>query len=404
MAEVTISPIPYNGGTILTGDRNHFCRLSGNRFFAVYGQRTPDLTFGMVFDVDGINTATPTTTVVRAQVLSEITTTYGSVSYRVCRLNDTDVLVMQETSPLTLSLHVYRYDSNTNVISKVGNSLIITRANSNSQVVSSPFGATAAVNVADNIAIFGARHETNVHQMYVRRVVFDPATSTLTSSVNSPVVQTAASSSYDFGFMTLSRGRMGSTLFAASVGFQSSTPNWTATDTQFVMQGDPVAGTAFSAAAPWVIYSTLPFYLPIDSTQGLAITSSRSWRHVNNGVLAPSDTIFCPTAVANAYNRVVNAQWLDQDTIILATNVNTTSNNTNWNTFMAGGRYYRIVKYTDPYFAETSPATTPNLLLFNSNFTDDYGIGQSFEKHSNNTFLQYGRNGNNFALRVLYVP
>ena len=121
MAEVTISPIPYNGGTLIGSANRHICRLTESRFFCIYGQVTPEYTLGIVINVDDIRSATPISTILRTQTIPELAITLSSVAYRVYRLNDTDVVVFRQTvAATTFDISVLRIDPTTNVITKVG--------------------------------------------------------------------------------------------------------------------------------------------------------------------------------------------------------------------------------------------------------------------------------------------
>lgn len=110
MPDITLSPIPYNNGTLaLSGQNSHICSLSDTRFFALFGQTTPNYTFGAVIDISNIRTASPTATVTKQRVIATTALTRG----RVWKLSANRVLVLNNAA-----LQVYEIDGNSDIIPK----------------------------------------------------------------------------------------------------------------------------------------------------------------------------------------------------------------------------------------------------------------------------------------------
>ena len=56
MADVVVSPIPTNGGTLaMTAINSHIIHLTGNRFFAMFSQATPNLLFALTFVLSSVS-------------------------------------------------------------------------------------------------------------------------------------------------------------------------------------------------------------------------------------------------------------------------------------------------------------------------------------------------------------
>jgi hypothetical protein len=412
MAEVTLSPVPVSGGTLIPVQQCHFCRLSGNRYFGVYGQINPNYTFGIVFDVNGLDTATPSTTVVRAQVIPELLhvgTATSQVAYRVTKLNETDVLVSMNgrttTSSTAITFDVLRYDSATNTISRVATA---GQTGLGGGLISTINSSIPPVGVGNNIAIYGRRTATST--FIPTRLTFDPVANTLTSTnLNNGSNITCGSASATgerTGTITITKGRAdGLYSFAYTSSSPTSPGSLMDLNQQSFISGFPAdTSTVWAPTGSSTLTTGLPVALPLDNaTSTLRITSPNSWRAVVNGTTAGADVQFTATPVANTNNRVLDAQWLDSDTFIIAWST-LTSTTPVASVLLSGSRGVRIVKYTDPTFGETSASTTANTVLFTSGFTCDFGVQMSVEKVANNVIAFYGRNGNAFAIRTMYVP
>lgn len=132
MAEVTISPIPYQNGTLDSYAARDVISLGQNKFFAIYSQRNPNYTFGMIFEVLNPKTSSPTVNILRNQILSDYSASSAITTeliHRIYKINDYDILVFrQQVQPAgAIDVSVLSYNPTTYTISKVNaNTLTIT--------------------------------------------------------------------------------------------------------------------------------------------------------------------------------------------------------------------------------------------------------------------------------------
>lgn len=392
MAEITLSPLPYNSGTMLSPDNCNFCRLSATRFFAISAQYTPSYAYGTVYDVDNLRAATPVVTLSATQVLEEIPPDSANSGYRVVRLNDTHVLVQGWNvagGGSSLNCVVYHVDPGTNTMTKVSNMLNIPLV---SNISAANWASAAGVNPIDNVVLTSV-FSGSTYQLY--KIYFNEATGTLTRIL--------------LGYKS---GLSNSDMISGSFAKVRNSNNWSFTiavgtsyDNMLITTG-PLVGNPASdstwAVTPLLSYpaSCTPTYLPLNSTDGLFLTTSRQWRSYSNGTPALTDTYFCSTATANQYNNNVFTSWLDSDYFILFTSARTTANPS----YPSGsGVYCRIGKYTDPSYGETSPATISNLLMFSSILLP-YQLG-TYELYDSDLVLIYGRTtAGVYTLNIIYAP
>lgn len=73
MADLVISPIPTNGGTLsLTNVNSHLCYLGNNRFFALFSQSTPNHLIASTFLVNDFSAASPVLTVAKQRIVGSV--------------------------------------------------------------------------------------------------------------------------------------------------------------------------------------------------------------------------------------------------------------------------------------------------------------------------------------------
>jgi hypothetical protein len=389
MPYITITPVPYNGGTLIAGERRHMCRLTDTRYFCIYGQTGPDLTFGMVVSVDNIRSANPVTTVLRTQTIPELAYGYSQSGFRCARLNDTDILVYTTASASILNINVLRIDATTNVISRVGNTLSETvLANTADFVNAATQGNGTLKAVAENTVM--CVNSTSATSASVVRVSWVPGTLVLSKST----VYTFTSLSQNMRTFQFAKSRDTSD-WQVSAGSHAAAGGYS-TQTNSRAIGDPISGTW----TPYIFASqqVFPALLPIDATNAVLMIESNKWKSYAGATQSNVNVQFCTTAAVSTYNKTVFATWLNSDYFMLITSANTSTGQQGW-PVLPVGMYIRIVKYTDINYGETSPTTIPNLLKF-TDFSMDFS-NSSFEYISPDVVLVYGRAaGSNTSFKI----
>lgn len=215
MAEVTLTPIPYNGGTIDSYIYRDVIWLNSNKFLAIYSQRAPNYTFCIVFEVNGMKTNTPTLTVLRSQALADYSAPASNssvIGHRLYKLNSNDVLVFRQVSMFNgpIDIAVLNVDPTTNVITRVNaNALSITYPNllvTGSSILIPQFvqsqARLTACTMKENVVVYSIPTSTTTWKMV--RVNWD-ATSKQLTSTDIIDTDTGGSISSANGFMSFQR-------------------------------------------------------------------------------------------------------------------------------------------------------------------------------------------------------
>lgn len=130
MSEVTLSPIPYDGGSLMSMDGAGICRLSSGKYFTVHAQKNPNYIFGGIWSVSGEGSSNPSATSVRTQVLGDLTAPWNDMGssdvgfYVNCeKLSENVVLVerrIEVSNQALCTFFVIKIDPATNQMTMIG--------------------------------------------------------------------------------------------------------------------------------------------------------------------------------------------------------------------------------------------------------------------------------------------
>ena len=130
MSEVTLSPIPYDGGSLMPMNGAGICRLSAGKYFTVHAQKNPNYIFGGIWSVSGEGSSSPSATSVRTQVLTEMSAPWNNMSssdigfYVNCeKITENVVLVerrMEINNAGMCDFFAVKIDESTNQMTMVG--------------------------------------------------------------------------------------------------------------------------------------------------------------------------------------------------------------------------------------------------------------------------------------------
>lgn len=93
MAEVTLSPIPVDGGYIRDLRGGDVCMMSSGVYFTVHSQYNPGYTFGTLVSISGEDTETPVSTVIRSEILVGLECASGHASFDCAKMDDDHVVI-----------------------------------------------------------------------------------------------------------------------------------------------------------------------------------------------------------------------------------------------------------------------------------------------------------------------
>ncbi len=97
MSQVSLTPIPVDGGTIVDLSTAGYCQMGNGQYFVVYAQINPNHVFGCLYTVTGEGTSSPSITIQKTQSIAGIapsTTSASQLSFRVAKLNDDTVAIL----------------------------------------------------------------------------------------------------------------------------------------------------------------------------------------------------------------------------------------------------------------------------------------------------------------------
>ena len=117
MSQVSLTPIPVDGGSIVDLSTAGYCQMGNGQYFVVYAQTNPNHVFGCLYTVTGEGTSSPSITIQKTQSIAGIApSTANSTHYglRVAKLNDNTVaiLVQSNTSANVYPIRIDADDDN----------------------------------------------------------------------------------------------------------------------------------------------------------------------------------------------------------------------------------------------------------------------------------------------------
>lgn len=379
MADITLSPIPYNNGTLsLAGYNSHICSLSDTRFFALFGQSTPNYTFGAVIDVANIRSSSPSVTVTKQRVIATTALTRG----RVWKLASNRVLILNNST-----LQVYEIDGTGDIVAKSGN-----LASFHSTYLWGVEGSgTSGIGdylvgqyIKDNTVWFIQRTSTTSAISFFK-ITYDPVSDTLTkTAITTLAASTTSTHVWRYYIQKFSDS---SNYLVYGVGSATT-----------VAAGYVVSAFVYDQNGTQVlsisnIPTTTRLMVPLSDTRILGLSSSRTWRMFDGAVWTDHDASFAGAYVSGTV--LVDAEALDDTYFML---VSTTSG-----AEPGTGTYsFRVSRVLDPYLGQSStPTNTNNGISYAT--LNAYFDQKRLLKFDANTFFLFGRaSTTSFRIRTIY--
>lgn len=214
MAEVIFPAVPFNGGTVnMNESTSNMCKMDENgRFVSVFQQTSPSAVIATVVQVTNPKTTTPTVTVVRQQVLNEISVpVLGATYVQVFKLASDRILVAYQTT--IWNFDVYSIDSQTGVLTK-RNTNTVTLAPGSFSSATAPNGNGTIFTLQDDCIVYFSPNNTSYT---LGRFEFNNATNVLShTAYEAPTF--ASTSGFNVGYSKIVGSTNEAFIFVASGG------------------------------------------------------------------------------------------------------------------------------------------------------------------------------------------
>lgn len=379
MADITLSPIPYNGGTLSMANHiSHICRLTDTKFFAIFKQTTPNYTFGSVINVDNLKAAVPVATVAKQRVLG----TTSLTRMRAWKLSASRVLVLQGAD-----LTVYDIDGSDDMIKK--NATIATFHSTFlwGYETAAQTGTGEYLHgqyISDNVVWFVQRTSTT-SAITLLKVVYNPVGDTLTqTTIQILAASTTATHLWKYHIQKFADSN---NYLVWAFGGNTAWNTSTITAAYIVTPAGAVSSTVSS------IPTTVKCLIPLRATRIIGIVQPNLWRYWDGASWTASDASF---ASSGTLTTVVCGVPIDENYFMLCTSSAVE---------IGGGTYsYRVARVIDSMLGQSSPATaTSNGLSYAT--SNVYFDQDMLEKVDADTFIVLGRaSPTAFRIRVLHQP
>lgn len=378
MPDITLSPIPYNGGTMtMTNQGSHICMLSATKMFALFGQTNPNYIFGSVIKVDNIKTASAVATVSKQRVLSLNPLT----RCRVWKLTENRVLALINSDLVVIN--VTAEDDMEQTAAKIENfhttTLWGTEAAATYGIGSFLYGSY----IKDNTVWIIQRASTTA-PIVLMKIEYDPATDTLTqTSIQNLTASTTATHFWKYHIVQIPS----STNFMVYCHGGNTTPAASTIPNAYIFSDAAELLTTITG-----IPSTARSLTPLKANKVLALSDARNWRYFDGTSWTTGDTMFAGATVAST--NLAHTEPLDSNYFMIQSMSSGVE--------LGSGNYaFRISRVVDKSFGQTSSATnTGNGIAYA--VANAYFDQPTVFKVDSNCYLSFGRASTTaFRIRVL---
>lgn len=404
MSDITLSPIPYNSGSLAgSTPAHHYCDMGGGVFLNVAYQVSPNYLYAWVSTNTNIKTGTfsSTNSPMRALLSSGTTPaapTSNGTGIRVWKLNSNSAIMLMGSS-----LYVLQITATNDVVIKAGtlagqNSYNISTYSSNVFNYGGASNAGGAVfqgwYVRDNVFYYVARSSNSTYQYTLYKAVYDPNADTLTRTALTTQTVGGTNSAIFAQYNLVSIPGSTKKLFwerrGANVSMAAMTPGYAV----LIDSVTDTLGTAIPANPNTSVLCAL------SETTVLGFNAGSSSYLTWNG------TAWNTTPAVFAANNMAGTQW---NVEALDSNYFAIFNYYSTNIDISGGTalaYARIGRFVDASFGQVSSAsagsggisiTLPQIVF------PDFPL---FTRVGTDAFYSYGCTSAAFTpqIRVVYQP
>lgn len=378
MADVIVSPIPTNGGTLsMTAINSHVVHLSGNRFFAMFSQATPNLLFALTFDLSSVTSLNPTATAVKQRAMSAIAPT----RLRLWKLSTTAVLALVGTD-----LKVFKIQADGDVVE----STAILSAFHSTNVWGTDAAGTLGIGtllygtyIKDNTVWFTQRTSTT-SAVTLFRIDYNPTGETLTKTN----MQTIAASTVANNVWCPRIERINGTTNYLVFGVGGSTLYGTGNVTSFYVFSQ--AGASLMSVTSG-IPTGIRHIVYLASNRILGLMDNRIY-YSYNGSSWSAGVAYCSGTALSLNFPIVRVAALDaQHYLLFACNFAVSS-----------AVYTRVSRYISDLYGQTSATTEASGGLTQTLSSLYFDQETVYTITHNTTYALFGRSATTFQIRLIH--
>lgn len=184
MSQVSLTPIPVDGGNLVDLSTAGYCQMGNGQYFVVYAQVNPNHVFGCLYTVTGEGTSSPSITIQKTQSIAGIApsiTDEGLYGLKVAKLNDNTVAILVQANK-SANVYPIRIDADDD-----NNMYQVDEEYSISNIDHPLYSHPAFERVAENKVVFGWMEYMADQYSYCRldKITFDPSSDTMTRTAMS---------------------------------------------------------------------------------------------------------------------------------------------------------------------------------------------------------------------------
>lgn len=417
MADITLSPLPYNGGTYQTTSNTfNYCQLSSTKFLHVAAQTTPGYIYAFVVTMNNLKTGTFSSSAGPMRAIlsgSSVPTTISSI--RLVRLSATRAILAVTGTGATNPTKLYVLEVVTGDDIVVKNASLTTgvlTALSSCPTIANGYYAVSSSGTAvgsnwqlfnprDGVVYVADRDTSNSSgvQYRLRKIAYDSSADSLSNGI---LVNNSFGSLANSGANSFTRFYLqdipGSTtkLFSVRVHL-NGTSNNAYMQNSYIVYAALISDTDVVTPLNGTLPTNIQTLVPLSTTTILGLTSTKAYLTYNGTAWNSTPAVFTP---AGGTNTIIDAIALDANYFMMITialsNNDMAAFNLSLNT--------RVVRYVDASFGQTSTATASGEGVSIGSlpfvFPDQCFTGRD----GTDAIYVYGRTNGNFAssIKVLY--
>lgn len=379
MPDITLSPIPYNGGALnMTNQSSHICQLTANKFFSLFGQTNPNYTFASTINIDNLKATTPIATVGKQRVMNQVALTRA----RTWKLSNNRVLALMNTD-----LVVFEVQGDDDIVQKAATLPAFHSTVLWGTEAASVYGIGTFLHgqyIKDNV-VWMIQRTTTTSAITLLKIEYNPETDTLSrTTIATIAASTTATHFWRFSIQQIP----GTTDFFVHALGANTTPALATITGYWVINDQGTVTTSVSSGIP----TTARYLVPLKANKILALSDARTWRYFDGSSWTTVDTVFAPAVTATT--SLVHVEPLDENYFMVES--------TSAAVEIGSGNYaFRVSRVVDPSFGQTSPATSAaNGLAYP--VTNAYFDQRPLFKVDDDTFIALGRaSATAFRIRIL---
>lgn len=221
MAEVTLSPIPVDGGYIRDLRGGDVCMMSSGVYFTVHSQYSPGYTFGTLVSISGEDTETPVSTVIRSEILVGLECSSGHASFDCAKMDDDHVVITRLYSNTAYAFLIH-IDPVTKAMSQAAPAIQLNSAMTGEILVNSQLGLSY---IQDGLV--GLSYVGSDRYGYIEQLLWDGTTFSKENIYTSSVqLDNEARYGYNFSFTQSKVGGWFATWSYRTENYGTERVNW----------------------------------------------------------------------------------------------------------------------------------------------------------------------------------